>query len=464
MGAIQKGERVTGPKLALIFLVSVLWAVLFTGCRPTESVQSVSFSTPSPPGTGISGEATAILVETTEPLTATLAATSIPSIDFRPDEINTEIGFLFPITVQHLTPGSVTLSFELDQAQPGNLVLWPESQGLSSAFIFPIDPDTPQQTFVIDGLQMGERYQVGVAVAGDDSIFRSPHYFSQAWGPIGFTVPVNDPYPIRVGIIGDSGLGEQVTFDLANLLAASQPDFVLHTGDLVYLAANNLDPVHAYAEKYYRPFEPVLRQAPIYPVVGNHEYDYDVDYRGSYAYYFAFPRFPGSSGVESGEPRQREWYAFSYGDIQFVLLNTQTFFGHLGREDQLAWLEQRLSDPSFAYSIVVFHVPPFTSGLHTQDGAGVQSDWVPLFQQYNVPLVLSGHDHNYERLEHQGTTYIVTGGGTSVLYPQSNNLESSRFFSLQMHFVQLDIYPDRIELSAFGSDGEVFDQVHISID
>lgn len=445
-------------------LAGVLLSLAVVGCRPTGVVHSVTIASLTSEALTTPLAGTQSSSETEELRPATPAASPSAVIDYRPDEIETSAGFLFPLTVQFVSPNSVTIHFELLAPQEGHVVLWPQEQSPAAAFVFAFADASAQQSFVIDGLDSGSGYFVGVGIEGGDGVFRSPHYYDQPWGPIHFVVPDDDPYPLRVGVVGDSGYGEQETKDLAASMATYEPDFVLHTGDLVYLAQNNLDPAHAYAEKYYRAFEPILHDAPIYPVVGNHEHYADVVHRGSYAYYHAYPRFPGSSGVISGEPALREWYAFSYGDIQFVLLNTQTFFGYPGRAEQSAWLEERLADPDFAYSIVVFHVPPFTSGKHTPDGAGVQADWVPLFETYDVPLVLSGHDHNYERLERQGTTFIVTGGGSGVLYPQTTELEFSRFFSQRMHFVVLDIYPDRIQLSAIGLDGEIFDQASITID
>jgi hypothetical protein len=47
----------------------------------------------------------------------------------------------------------------------------------------------------------------------------------------------------------------------------------------------------------------------------------------------------------------------------------------------------------------------------------VVSRWVPLFEQYGVQLVLSGHDHNYQRFApRNGVTYVVHGGGGAGLY------------------------------------------------
>ena len=46
--------------------------------------------------------------------------------------------------------------------------------------------------------------------------------------------------------------------------------------------------------------------------------------------------------------------------------------------------------------------------------------WVPLFERYGVQLVLSGHDHNYQRfVARNGVAYVVHGGGAASLYPLS---------------------------------------------
>ena len=50
--------------------------------------------------------------------------------------------------------------------------------------------------------------------------------------------------------------------------------------------------------------------------------------------------------------------------------------------------------------------------------AGCGARWVPLFERHGVDLVLSGHDHNYQRFaKHNGVRYVVHGGGGQELYP-----------------------------------------------
>ena len=64
------------------------------------------------------------------------------------------------------------------------------------------------------------------------------------------------------------------------------------------------------------------------------------------------------------------------------------------------------------------HHPPFSVSLH-----GGQRDlrerWTPLFEKYQVSArPFSGHDHVYERAEHDGIRYFVSGGGGALLYPR----------------------------------------------
>jgi hypothetical protein len=108
-------------------------------------------------------------------------------------------------------------------------------------------------------------------------------------------------------------------------------------------------------------------------------------------------------------------------------------------------------------------VPPYTSGRHQLDGKVVVSSWVPLFEASNVRLVLSGHDHNYERLSKNGITYVVSGGGSTVLYPMGVQQAHSIYFANRTHFAFLEIGAEEILLNAIGVDGEIFDQTRIPL-
>ena len=106
-----------------------------------------------------------------------------------------------------------------------------------------------------------------------------------------------------------------------------------------------------------------------------------------------------------------------------------------------------------------FHQPPYSSGAHGST-TDMQTTLVPLFEQYDVDLVLNGHDHNYERFDKiNGVQYIVTGGGGNSLYPIGTELSESAYFLSENHFVGLTISNDELQIEAIDEDGFVFDAV-----
>ena len=79
--------------------------------------------------------------------------------------------------------------------------------------------------------------------------------------------------------------------------------------------------------------------------------------------------------------------------------------------DQTAWLERELiaarQDPAIRHIFVVMHHPPFSISLHGGN-RDLRERWTPLFEKYQVTAVFSGHDHVYERAEHNGLRYFVS--------------------------------------------------------
>ena len=83
---------------------------------------------------------------------------------------------------------------------------------------------------------------------------------------------------------------------------------------------------------------------------------------------------------------------------------------------QTAWLARALARSRAPWKVAVFHHPAFSCGAYRSHPAVVKN-WVPLFQRYRVRLVLSGHDHNYQRFApRRGVRYVVHGGGGAAVY------------------------------------------------
>lgn len=106
------------------------------------------------------------------------------------------------------------------------------------------------------------------------------------------------------------------------------------------------------------------------------------------------------------------YYKRRIGDVAFVVLDSNA----VGRT-QTAWLRRALAQVTARWTVVAFHHPAFSCGAY-RGHPGVVERWVPVFERYDVDLVLAGHDHNYQRFRpRNGVRYIVHGGGGASLYP-----------------------------------------------
>ena len=113
----------------------------------------------------------------------------------------------------------------------------------------------------------------------------------------------------------------------------------------------------------------------------------------------------------------------------------------------------------------MLHHPPYTCGIYYGDRF-VQRHWVPLFERYDVQLVLSGHDHNYQRFApRNGVTYVVHGGGGAKLY-RLRGCPSSyppRVRRLREHgFLSVSIGEEDLTVSAVNLRGQVRDQFSLT--
>jgi 3',5'-cyclic AMP phosphodiesterase CpdA len=129
---------------------------------------------------------------------------------------------------------------------------------------------------------------------------------------------------------------------------------------------------------------------------------------------------------------------------------------------QAKWLDERLTTPGPPFSVVVFHQPLYSCGLHGPTPA-VVANWKPVIESRQTSLVLTGHDHDYFRFQTlAGVTYVVTGGGGRDLYPAIPDCAPElRASAVRHHFTAVEVYPYRLVVSAVATDGTVFDQVEI---
>jgi acid phosphatase type 7 len=223
--------------------------------------------------------------------------------------------------------------------------------------------------------------------------------------PLTFKTAPSGAQAFRFAVVGDTQLLYPNTTALDYVVNGiikqyPEPDLLLHVGDIVTSGASATD-----WATFFTHAHDLLTYTPMFPTPGNHEYMYDPGAPNFFKYFSLPPPTEPSDGIEHG------WYAFSYGNILFISLNSE-----VQSTDQDTWLEAQLKSATEKWIIVYFHEPPYTDALSGDGNIYIRNNWVPFFQYYGVNLVFSGHTHDYERYEDlvYGTTYIVAGGGNNI--------------------------------------------------
>lgn len=273
----------------------------------------------------------------------------------------------------------------------------------------------------------------------------SPPGFVKSWLANELASPVaGDPVPpilekpsARIAVAGDTGTGEEAELATArSMVTESQEipyDALLLLGDLVYERGDSA----LVDSRVVEPFAPLLDGGTeLIPVLGNHDY-------------------------ESGEQQQiltelgrtSSWYTDRVGPVRLVVLDSN----RVDEPEQAAWLRDTLASPQPAgtWTVVSMHHPAYSAGEHGSD-LEVRREWGPLFAEYKVPLVLAGHDHDYQRATPQdGVTYVVSGAGAK-LRPAGQE-EFTAVSTSALHYLDLLFYDDRIVGRAIDAQGLLLD-------
>lgn len=247
--------------------------------------------------------------------------------------------------------------------------------------------------------------------------------------------------PVDVGdllVVGDWGSGTMPQGAVAGAMARHAEDneveAILTTGD------------NFYADDHEFLMEPfgwaVEADIPFWVAWGNHDVEDE-------------ERIEAVEEAFDDPPR---WQVYEWGAVDVIVLDS-TRVGNDEQAEFLAEAMQSSDDPT----IVAFHHPPFSCGRHG-DTERVQEQWLDDFDD-DVFLVLSGHEHNYQRFEGPTVTYVVTGGGGANLYevttcapggPEMVAGESTH------HFLVLE-QDDDVSVTAVDVNGGVIDEFTLGL-
>jgi hypothetical protein len=192
---------------------------------------------------------------------------------------------------------------------------------------------------------------------------------------------------IAFAVIGDNGTGSAAQYDVArqmlNTHATDPFEFVLMMGDNMYGSQQPRD----FSMKFETPYGPLLRMGiPFYAALGNHD---EPDNRH-------YPKF------NMGGNR---YYSVARGPARFFFFDT-----NLMDPAQVKWIEQSLRDAREEWKIAIFHHPIYSDGDRHGPNVALRVVLEPLFVDYGVDVVFSGHEHIYERIKPQkGIPYFIVG-------------------------------------------------------
>jgi predicted phosphodiesterase len=199
-----------------------------------------------------------------------------------------------------------------------------------------------------------------------------------------------------------------VSQQVADIAATLDFDLHIHGGDIQY-QSNPTDTWNG----YFTAWSAIHRKAPTHFCIGNHEYEELDEFNVQYA------RMLFGQGDLIGEARSSDYYAFTYGGVRFVCLNSENDDFDVADGAQLVWLRAELAaanaNESIRRVIVCFHRPYYSFSKNAVRMSHREA-LHPIFVEYDVDLVLCGHQHSYERFVVDGIPYVVDGGGGAGLY------------------------------------------------
>jgi len=251
-------------------------------------------------------------------------------------------------------------------------------------------------------------------------------------------------------------------------------DFWLFTGDLIS------EPFDEQYEEFFFAGDFMFRSLPIIMTPGNHDKKFlyengkivrnernkkvrleEVDELWKVS--FTLP--------ENGLPGFEETsFHFDYQGVRFIMISTND---EDKLDEQAGWMEKLLADNPNKWTIVSFHHPIFSAGRDRDDDE-TRIAFMPLFDKYNVDLVLTGHDHAYARSyklkngvrvndDEQGTVYVVSVSGPKMytVNQLDDDIMAKTGGYVQL-FQAISVDGSKLFYKSYTTIGELYDSVELT--
>lgn len=242
--------------------------------------------------------------------------------------------------------------------------------------------------------------------------------------------------------------------------------FFINMGDLVDIGSH-----YDQWKAWFAGAKGMIDTIPVAPLSGNHEnYLPGGTFSPAFLYLELF-----NLPMNGPDDLKGQAYSFDYGDVHFVVLDSQveelgTFQPDLIMK-QSAWLEKNLKENTKPWKIVLLHRSLFSypdvSNLNELGKA-----FIPIFDQYHVDLVFTAHIHTYGRTTpllggnpaKKGTIYISTGRSGDKTWSDSKRKPTEIIYNdgLDMpNYLTLEVTEHALKIINVKQDGTLVDEVEL---
>lgn len=360
--------------------------------------------------------------------------------------------------MQHVTATSALVRVEVDPPAPVTIEV-----GMSAAVgstdagagsVIESREVRALHSILVKGLEPSTRYAFTVRVGA-----------ATKYGAITTAPSDQSGEPFRFQIYGDTRSDEAAHAAVVVAMASRTSSFIVNTGDFVERGDSRSE-----WQDFFDIEAPLMRERPLFSCVGNHEL---TDGSGAdYVRYFGPAELPKEAvaptrtvtGVllhDAGSPRlslDQLSGTFRWSNARFFMVNGMVPFTS---GPTRAWLDRVLTEsdhePGLVWRIVVVHHGPWSSGPHGDNKLLQEADIPDLLRAHKVDLVISGHDHIYERGTANGLPYLVSGGGGAPVYRIKKAEKTSRHYESVHHFIEAFVAPAAIQFVAMRADGSTIE-------
>lgn len=256
-----------------------------------------------------------------------------------------------------------------------------------------------------------------------------------------FTSSMKEGSSFKFAVMGDCRSNPDIHSIISKEITKHSPFFSVYTGDLCYDGR-----YVTWKKEFFTDAELNLdKNVPFVNSLGNHE--------GASKTSDAFLQGPNNEISGSND-----YYSFDYGDIHFLILNTEKSLRK--GSPQYNFAEKDLKGSDKTWKITVLHEPVYCGGGHGNNPSLFDLSR-EVFEKNDVSVVLSGHSHFYQRNQVGKICHLVVAGGGAPLYtPASADFVQKS--AQEYHYLIVNASPRSLKFKVYDMYGKILDEFEIN--